>query len=226
MCGGYTVTKSIDKLEKRFNAKFKGASFGPRYNARPSQNLPIILNTDKGNIILAHWGLKPHWEKEKGAKEIINARAESYGKPTFQKAFLERRCLVPADGFYEWVKTPKGKQPFYFKLKSWELFAFAGIYDADKEKEGMFRYSIITTEPNKMISLVHDRMPVILNPKNELSWLDKELPIEEILKILVPYPDSTMTFDPVSKKVSSPLFDSEDLVMPIVLNSKTIVPYQ
>ena len=202
MCGGYTIAKSVEKLTKRFHAQLLEPGFSPRYNARPSQQLPIILNTDPQHIVMAHWGIKPIWAIKQGlSKEIINTQSASYNKPTFKKGFESRRCLILADGFYEWMKTSSGKQPYRFVLKDDEPFAFAGIYEENRET-GKPCFSIITTEPNEVVQPIHDRMPAMLLPSSEAVWLNPDTDLEASLALLKPYPENLLMTYPVSKKVN------------------------
>jgi putative SOS response-associated peptidase YedK len=215
MCGGYTVTKSISALTLRFHARLSKTTFTPRFNARPSQNLPIILNTAPDQIVMAHWGIKPIWAVKEGLKkEIINTRSESFLKPTFKHDFESRRCLIPADGYYEWQATPNGKQPYRFKLKNDELFAFAGIYEQEKET-GLLHFSIITTEPNKTAASIHNRMPAILLPENESKWLNPDITIDHISDLITPYPKHDLVAYPVSKKINYPGNEGPELVEPL-----------
>ena len=136
MCGGFSITANAKVIKARFNAEFEDEGFLPNYNARPGQNLPVILNDDPGIITNIFWGYVPHWMKDPSAKKIINARAETVATKGFYKdSFLNRRCLVIADGFYEWKAPSKGasgKQPYRIILKNEEPFAFAGVWDFHK----------------------------------------------------------------------------------------------
>ncbi len=216
MCGAFTITKSLEQMLQRFKGKQPPKSAGappvPRYNARPSQQLPLFLNTDPEQMVMGHWGIKPAWMEKKGlSRELINARAESSDKPTFRKSFATRRCLVPADGFYEWMKTPKGKQPYRFVLKGEALFAFAGIYEEDRNT-GAPDFAIITTQANGVVRPVHDRMPVILLPEDEEAWLNPDTDADAAVKLLKPYPDNLMEAYPVSRRVNSAANDGPELV--------------
>lgn len=205
MCGGYTIATNIKSLEERFGSKLINGPFNERFNARPSQNLPIITNTNPKEIKLAHWGIKPAWAKEDSHKEIINARSDSSEKPTFKKLFESKRCLILADGFYEWEKRKDGKYPFRFTLKDDGPFAMAGIYDVNDANENLF--TIITVNSNKVVGEIHDRMPAILLPEQERDWLDKKN-----LDLLKPYPDKFMESYEVSRKVNFAENDFPDLI--------------
>jgi putative SOS response-associated peptidase YedK len=219
MCGRYSIY-DIEEIQSRFNVEFdvtKGAGpnqfgngFKATYNAAPSQILPIITNEKPNQVTFARWGFVPHWAKDDKFK-TINARAESVSeKPTFKKAFEENRCLIPADGFYEWKKVGGKKIPYRFILTSEgksggsKLFAFAGIWSMHNE---IVTFSIITTQPNKLMSPIHDRMPVILTQHNEKIWLEK--PEQSILK---PYESDKMECIQVSDKINSTRNDGPDLI--------------
>lgn len=167
-----------------------------------------ILNIDPEQMILAQWGIVPFWDKT-GKKQIINARKDSLEKPTFKKSFLERRCLILADGFYEWkAESSKSKTPYRFTLKSENPFAFAGIWQEHAEDPQVV---IITTDPNKIVEPIHNRMPAILRPEEEDQWLNPDLEAEQLLELLRPYQASEMDAYPVSKSVNLPINDNYDI---------------
>lgn len=212
MCGAYSLTANYEKLSKRFKAKPPKVVQPPRYNIRPTQPLATILNADPEQIVIAQWGIVPYWDKT-GKKSIINARADSLEKPTFKRSFQERRCLILADGFYEWKNIPgqKSKVPYRFILKSEEPFAFAGIWQIENQEP---RAVIITTVPNKIVEDVHDRMPVILKREFETDWLNPDLDPFQAMEMLQPYPESEMAAYPVSTLVNSPGNDRLELIAP------------
>lgn len=211
MCGAYSLFTDFDKLSKRFKAKPPKVSYPKRYNIRPSQLLVAILNTDPEQMVLAEWGITPFWDKS-GKKQIINARKDSLEKPTFKQSFQERRCLILADGFYEWkAETSKSKTPYRFILKSGEPFAFAGIWQEDAENPHAV---IITTDPNKMVESIHNRMPAILQSEAEQEWLNPDLNLEQISRLLRPYPDEEIRSYPVSTLVNLPRNDSIEIITP------------
>lgn len=209
MCGAYSLSTDFGKLTKRFKAKPPKVSYPKRYNIRPSQPLVTILNTDPEQMVLAEWGITPFWDKT-GKKQIINARKDSLEKPTFKQSFLERRCLILADGFYEWkAESSKSKTPYRFILKSEEPFAFAGIWqESEDEPEAV----IITTDPNKLVESIHNRMPAILKPETEHEWLNPDLTPEQALELLQPYPEKEMQNYIVSPKVNLPKNDSPEII--------------
>ena len=176
MCGRYSLTVSAEKLVNQFKAILPDEGFLPKYNAAPSQKLPIITDSEPGKIQLYRWGLIPHWAKDISiGNKLINARAETINeKPSFRNAFRKQRCLVLADGYYEWQKTDTGKIPYRIILKNEEPFAIAGIWESwhDEADNEIRSFSIITTEANPSLTDIHNRMPVILNPDDTGKWLD------------------------------------------------------
>ena len=192
--------------------------FRPNYNAAPTQNLPVILNSDPTTISLSRWGLIPSWAKEqKIGNRMINARAETLlQKPSFKTPFRKHRCLVLADSFYEWKKTSDGKIPHRIALKDNQPFAFAGIWEVWTNPDGqeIRSFSIITTEPNQLMKPLHHRMPVILKKENEGKWL-QEIEISEAQAMLEPYPLEDLEAYPVSTLVNSPRNNSEEVLQPL-----------
>lgn len=209
MCGRYTTISPKPVLEKRFDASFV-APAAPNYNAAPSQKLPVILNTEPGQIQLLQWGLIPGWVKDlKAAPKPINARAETLPeKPSFRQLLQRRRCLVPADSFYEWQATQRGKIPHRILLQNEEPFAFAGLWDSWVDRstgEVQPTFTIVTTEPNALMANLHNRMPVILQGRDaELAWLDDNLGLEAHQQLLRPYPAELMREYAVTTRVNSP----------------------
>jgi putative SOS response-associated peptidase YedK len=190
----------------------------PRYNIAPSQN--VLAVTQKENERVANvmrWGLVPSWSKE--PKGFINARAETVEeKPSFSEPFQRRRCLIPADGFYEWPRHKKSRQPFYFQMEDEAPFAFAGIWDR-WEKNGISINScaIVTTTANELLATIHDRMPVILSPAAQDEWLQSQAGAAGLQELLVPFPAAAMKSYPVSTQVNYPQVDEPDLVQPVEL---------
>lgn len=219
MCGRY-VSKDQAAIERAWNLKGGGSPFGARYNAAPTQSLPIVrVHPDRNReLTLLRWGLIPSWAKDAsiGAK-MINARCETLGeKPAFRAAFHRRRCLVPMAGFYEWQKTATGKVPHYIHPLNAELFAVAGLYEWWPGKDGagpIESYTIITTNANEMMTRLHDRMPVILHEKDYDAWLDPTNENTEALKVLLkPYPAEEMRVYAVSTRVNDVENDDESLI--------------
>jgi putative SOS response-associated peptidase YedK len=217
MCGRFTLTKRSDLIMERFKADLPGI-LRAIYNASPSQFLPVITNEKPDIIQFYQWGLVPHWSKDKSnSRRLINARSETvHQKPAFRKSLHTRRCLVIADGFYEWKKTATGKQPYRITLKNEELFAFAGLWDTWKTDEGetLHSFTILTTQPNELMAGIHDRMPVILRQEDEQKWLDQSLPGEFLQSLLKPADAGTMQAYPVSKLVNSVVYNDERLIKP------------
>ena len=219
MCGRYTVQTKGRKGQSRAAGLIESGLKEPRYNAAPSQGLPVITNRQPKTLQFFSWGLQPFWAKDaKTVKRAINARAETLPeKPMFRNLLKSKRCLVPADGFFEWQKNGKDKVPHRITLKSEELFTFAGLWDEWTNKETgevLYTFSIITTEANELVSPIHDRMPVILSPEAEELWLDENEPQEGLLSLLVPYKADEMKAFAVSPQVNSPMNN-----VPEVLNS-------
>jgi putative SOS response-associated peptidase YedK len=184
--------------------------FEPRYNVAPTQLVPAVRQEDgKRRLVTLRWGLIPSWAKDaKIGYRLINARADTVAaKPSFRSAFKRRRCLVPADGFYEWKRSGTLKQPFFIHRKDEEPFAFAGLWEGwenpedDKEVQSC---SLITTEANELMAPIHDRMPVILPVSAYDRWLDPDEPVNDLQSPLKPYPADEMAAYPISTYVNSP----------------------
>jgi putative SOS response-associated peptidase YedK len=217
MCGRYTDTKRDKQFLVRMGIEQTEIDFVPRYNLAPTQLGSIVVQDENGlELRRARWGLIPFWAKdEKIGNSLINARGESVAtKPAFRSAFKKRRCLVLADGFYEWQKMAGGKQPIYTRMKEGKAFAFAGLWDRWKEME---TFSIITVEPNELCAKVHDRMPLILPEEVLAKWLDERTPMEEVGSLLKPYCAEEMESFPVGKMVNAPRIDSPECVKRIEL---------
>lgn len=185
----------------------------PRFNIAPTQDAPVVRQDDDGTrmLVLLRWGLIPSWAKDisMGAR-MINARSETVEeKPVFRAAFRRRRCLVPADGFFEWRKEGAAKQPYYFSMKGGNPFAFAGLWDAYESPDAYLEtYTILTCEANETVEPIHHRMPVILPPDLYAKWLQPGSPEGELKALLRPYPEDDLQVYPVSRMVNSPSNDS------------------
>jgi putative SOS response-associated peptidase YedK len=225
MCGRYTL-RSRGKAKPYGVPESQLPLLSPRYNIAPSQDVPVILERKNGReMALLKWGLVPSWTNDaKGGANgngggLINARTETLErKPSFAESFLKRRCLIPADGFYEWKRSGKWKQPFFFQMKDESPFAFAGIWD--KWQGGyasITSCAIITTTPNELLATIHDRMPVILTADAYDAWLRDDADPRELRSLLAPYPAAAMKSFPVSTKVNSALVDEPQLVEPVEL---------
>ena len=213
MCGRYSLSTDIEGLSFRFDFKAMGLTFQERYNIAPTQNvLPVTNDGSENQAQMMKWGLIPFWAKDpKIGNRSINARAESvHERPMFRSAFRKRRCLVIADGFYEWMKVGKDKVPMRIILKSGEPFGFAGLWETWNAPEGELIHScsIVTTTPNDLMEPIHDRMPVILDTNQYEFWLDSEFQESApLLALLQPYDDDDLVADPVSTYVNSPAHD-------------------
>ena len=218
MCGRYTIIAKAEEIEKRFNVEVPEA-YQPRYNAAPTQILPVITNQQPDGISFFHWGLIPSWAKDKSiSSKLINARSETITeKASFRNAVKQRRCLVLADGFYEWKKTSKkAKVPYRILLSDESLFAFAGLWEEyeDEDEQVIHTFTIITTSANSTISGIHERMPVILEPNTERTWLDQSQPAENHLDLLKPYSPEKTKYHAVSPLVNSVRNDDDRLIKP------------
>ncbi len=221
MCGRYTQTRKLHDLVDRFGIEDPDFDLAPRYNLAPSQDAPVVgvnPNTpDTRSLRLMRWGLVPYHAKE-AAKPIINARAETLAqRPAFRGLLPRRRCLVPADGFYEWRREGRFRTPMRFTLKSGEPFAFAGLWDRRLQPDGapLYSFTIVTTSPNRLLEPVHNRMPVILRPEDEAKWLDPAATDPAALaQRLKPYPAELMVGYCVSRAVNSPVNDSPECIAP------------
>jgi putative SOS response-associated peptidase YedK len=218
MCGRYTITITEDELIARYMIEEPTNRYHtPRYNVTPTNRVPVILN-DEGALKLDafRWGLVPFWAKDlKIGYSMINARADTVTvKPAFKNAFKQRRCLIPADGFYEWKKIGSDKQPYRILMKDERIFSMAGLWETWNSPEGEKIYSctIITTDPNDLMVDIHDRMPMILSIEDEKKWLDKEQSVEDLKAMLQPFPAEEMKAYPVSKDVGSVKNQNEELI--------------
>jgi putative SOS response-associated peptidase YedK len=220
MCGRFTLTLDPDEVQQAFDLSTPPpAELAPRYNIAPSQAVAVIANGPSRKLEFFKWGLIPSWAKDpKIGNRMINARAETLNeKPSFRTALKKRRCLILADGFYEWKKEGKTKTPMYLQLKDGEPFAFAGLWETWKspEDEVIKSCTIITTGPNALVKKIHDRMPVILPAKAYDLWLSPdELPAEKALPLLKPFAASQMKAVSVSPLVNNPAFDSRECIIP------------
>jgi putative SOS response-associated peptidase YedK len=220
MCGRFTLTTDLDRLEERFSFRATNLRYVPRYNIAPSQHVLTVLDGEGRYAELLHWGLIPSWAKDPAiGNRMINARAETLAeKPSFRRALQKRRCLILADGFYEWKKEGKKKAPMFIGLKSHEPFAFAGLWETWKSAEGepIHSCTIITTEPNTLMTSIHNRMPVILSRDAEAVWLDRTVEdAQELLPLLVPYAAKVMDAYAVSPLVNSPRNDTPACIEPV-----------
>src|ERR1700691_583291 len=211
MCGRYRLSRRKQIIEEHFDALSGEEDWSPRYNVAPTQPIPVIRQHPKEpvrELSLMRWGLIPSWAKNSSAAaRMINARSETAStRTTFRDALKSRRCLIPADGFYEWKRDGKTKRPFCFELSQGQLFAFAGLWDRWKDPSGQWvkSCSIFTTTPNAVTSSVHDRMPVILDPDCYDLWLDPGMhDMRVVSDMLQPFDAGMMRSYPVSSRVNS-----------------------
>lgn len=219
MCGRYTLTAKPGQVSEAFGGIEVPEELTPRYNVAPTQSVAVIANNNPDKVELFQWGLVPPWAKDPAiGNKMINARAETLGeKRSFTPAYKRRRCLILADGFYEWRRRPdsKTKIPMYIKLLSGDLFAFAGLWESWNGSDGahILSCTIITTEPNELMAEIHNRMPVILPPEAYARWLDPgEHSPAELNDLLQPFPASLMTAHRVSPIVNNPRNDSPECI--------------
>jgi putative SOS response-associated peptidase YedK len=219
MCGRYTLHHTTDQITMRFEVQEVAAAPAERFNIAPTQPVAVITQQADGRRLLDafQWGLIPSWAKEPGiGNKLINARAETLAeKPSFKNALKRRRCLIPADGFYEWKKEGTARQPMHIRRNDGDLFAFAGLWEEWKQEDGtpLRTCTIITVGPNELMRSIHDRMPALLEPEAEAAWLDlsRQDP-SSLLDLLKPYPAEAMEAYAVSKRVNAPVIDDPSLL--------------
>jgi putative SOS response-associated peptidase YedK len=223
MCGRYRLSRRKQIIEEYFDAADWQDDWSPRYNIAPTQSVPTIRQHPKEpirQISLMKWGLIPNWAKDSSiATGTINAKSETAAtKPAFRDPLKFRRCLIPADGFYEWKRTGAAKQPYCFEVNNGDLSAFAGLWDGWKNAEGQWikTCSILTTTPNAVTSAVHDRMPVILDPDSYDLWLDPGMTdVQVVSEFLKPFDPSLMRCYPVSTRLNHVANDDEECCRPV-----------
>lgn len=221
MCGRFTLTVDPAQAQENFNNFTFPEKFAPRFNIAPTQPILAIPNDEKFTADFFIWGLIPMWAKDPAiGNRLINARAETLAeKPSFRGSLKYKRCLILADGFYEWKSSDgkKSKTPFFIHMKDRKPFAFAGLWDSWNSPEGsqLKTCTIITTEPNELMSLLHNRMPVILHPRDYDKWLDpsSQTP-DQLIPLLKPFPAEMMDAYPVTPLVNKPSNDTPELVVP------------
>lgn len=222
MCYHYSLSVPLAKIETALQAKFDTSLWQPIYhvNAFTFLKMPVVTQEEADKIQFMHWGLIPPWiknlaEADKIRTQTLNARSETiFEKPSFKNSILNKRCLIPADGFFEWMDVKKKKYPHYIQHKEKSIFCFAGIYSSWVDKvtgEILPCFSIITTDANEMLAKIHNlkqRMPLIIAPQDYKKWLNPNLSIEEIKSLLKPYPDAHLQNHTVSKLINSRTEDS------------------
>ena len=217
MCGRYTLIADLGDLAQRFEFDGNDFSYDPGYNIAPTESVLTVRNVEGREAAFMRWGLIPFWAKDpKIGARMINARAETVAeKPAFRNALKKRRCLVLADGYYEWQKTPVGKRPYRKILKSGEPFAMAGLWETWKDPQGNVVRSctIITTEANDFLAPIHNRMPIILPPESEEMWLDTDTDDAAVLTcMLTPYSDEALDAYEVSTMVNYARNDGPEVI--------------
>lgn len=218
MCGRFSIAKSKEEIAKRFNVGAP-ADFKPRYNVAPLQQFPVITSKKPNEISFMRWGLVPSWSLDATtAANMINARGETItSKIPFKHCVKDQRCLIPADGFYEWKKEGKAKVPFRFTLSNEDLFCFAGLWDSWENQETgavLNTVTIITTEANKLVSDVHERMPVILRKDLERLWISESITDSQISSLLKPYEAQSMASYKAHKSVNAASNDTPECIQP------------
>jgi putative SOS response-associated peptidase YedK len=220
MCGRASLAIPPKVLEKEFNAKFEQGVAAlpsplPSYNIAPTHWHPVICNDASAVLKLFRWGLIPAWAKDsKIGSKLINARSETIlEKPAF-RGIHQRRCLIPFDGFYEWKKVGKNRIPYRIVLSQRPIFSLAGIWETWKDPKGtpLSSFTILTQPPNELMQSIHNRMPVILTKEQEQIWLNNDLPIKELLKIIAPYPSDLMHAYRVSNRVNKVSVNDASLI--------------
>jgi putative SOS response-associated peptidase YedK len=223
MCGRYRLSRRKEALAEHFGVDLDDLDWEPRYNIAPTQPVPVIRSNDRGPTLhasLMRWGLIPSWATDPaiGAR-TINARSETAAsKPSFREPLQKRRCLIPADGFYEWQRRVKGKQPFCFEVGDGGIFAFAGLWDRWRGPDGQAveTCTILTTTPNKLLADVHDRMPVILAPGHYDRWLDPTMQhVASAVGLLRPFDSNLMRRYPVGTRVNLVANDDPECSAPV-----------
>lgn len=218
MCGRFTLTIDVNSVARAFGASVPPSlQTGPRYNVAPTQEVVTVMSNGERHLDQLRWGLVPSWAKDESiGSKMINARAETLTeKPSFKRLLPSKRCLIVADGFYEWKKEHGGKTPMYITMKGHEPFAFAGLWDMWKDPDGqpLRTCTIITTDPNELLATIHNRMPAILGREACDAWLDPTLRnANALVSLLKPYPVAEMTARPVSRLVNNPQFEGAELL--------------
>jgi len=219
VCGRFVRKKEAAEIAEAFGVQQIDCDLKPSYNIAPTQQVAVIVEDRVRKLVSVRWGLVPAWSQDlSGGSKLINARAETITeKAVFREAFQKRRCIVVADGFYEWEKIGAKRQPLYIRLKDDSSFGFAGLYEdwLSPERENIRTCTIITTEPNDVTRPIHDRMPAIIPRDQEDRWLDPDIDDPTVLlELLKPYPAQAMEAYRVSTLVNSPANDSLECLTP------------
>lgn len=221
MCGRFALYRNLEEIQEAFDIQHVRWEPDPSYNIAPTQDVAAVVQREEGNSLeKLRWGLIPFWAKDpKIGSRMINARSETLSeKPSFKRPFKSQRCVIIADGFFEWAKTDQGKIPMFIRLKSQGPLGFAGLYDnwVSPQGEAITSCTIVTTRPNDLMRTIHDRMPLILSKSQQATWLDPATPyIDEWLSALAPYPGQEMEAYEVSRRVNSPQNNSVECIQPV-----------
>jgi putative SOS response-associated peptidase YedK len=208
MCGRFVLLTDLSQIVRAFGIDEIACDYRPRDNISPGQEVAAVIHDGRNRLVGYRWGLIPAWAKDPSiGRKMFNARAETVAeKPSFRDAFQKRRCLIPADGFYEWQRSEKGKKPFRISLKTGEPFALAGLYETwvSPEKRSVHTCTIITTEPNELLRPIHDRMPAIVSKGREALWLAPgRRDSRERLSLLGPYPAGEMALSEATLPITA-----------------------
>lgn len=215
MCGRFVQFSPFPELDREFDLQGAALEVKPSWNVAPTQDVPVVVREDGNRLLICRWGLIPSWSKDPAVgSRMINARAETLAeKPSFKTPFRKNRCLIPADGFYEWKREGKSKIPFYVTMKKGKIMSLAGIFSDWKDPAGVTirTFAIVTTPANSLLAPLHERMPAIIPREKRDLWLDPDQQDPDALApLLVPYPSVKMDAWEVSRSVNSPASDSPE----------------
>jgi len=224
MCGRYSFAPELKIVNEHYDITIKDGELTPDYNCAPTRSLPVITANNPGELSFFRWGLIPFWAKDASiGNKLINARGELIAeKASFKNAFKRRRCLVPADAFYEWrsMETSKEKIPYRIFLPNQGVFSMAGLWEQWKNPEGeaVNTFTIVTTTPNELMAEIHNRMPVILSKEDEKNWL-QETDEQKLLSLIKPFPAKLMSAYRISNLVNSVRNNSPKIIEPFAGNT-------
>ena len=223
MCARFVIKTPAAVITSEFKVQEILFELKTSYNVSPTQNIAAVINDGANKLISCRWGLIPPWAKDMSfASRMINARAETVAeKPSFKKPFKSSRCLIVADGFFEWREVQDKKVPMYISMKDGGIIGFAGLYNHWKPpgSESICTCTIITTEPNELLAPIHNRMPAIIKPDQREIWLDPEISdVKDLLPLLGSYDSDLMEAYEVSTAVNSPKNNSAENIKPVVIN--------
>lgn len=214
MCGRFTLSLEPGDLQEELGLGAMPADLRPRYNIAPTQPVAVVVDGGSRDVAMYHWGLVPGWAKDVSmGSRMINARSETLAeKPSFRQAFAHRRCLIPADGFYEWDKKGSKKEPYFIHLASGKPFMFAGLWETWHGPDGSVLNSctIITCAANALVGRLHERMPVILPRDQQTGWLTPGIHLSDLQALLAPFSAGEMAMYPVRPVVNNPANDSPE----------------